>query len=525
VTLDPLGQMAADWVSRGLMQLPALEIVSAERTRLGLESSPGARKGSGESARELGRAVKAGTVVGGAYYQQGDSIWFHARFMDTSTGRLLPAPDPVGSPRTEPLLGVEALLHTVAGALMHQRVPAVAGFAELLDQRPPSYAAYSAFLEGADLFVEHAWQASFQRFLDAYRADTTYLTPLIAAATAAMNMGRRATADSLLAVAEPGRERLATNDAFMFDMNRAALRGDRREQLRLARAQLVRYPGSGYEYIAAVTELNMNHPAAAAALLEQVRESNARVRSFWQELARAHHERGDHRAELRVAREAAELFPGEIWPLQLQAWALAALGRTRQLERHLAGIERIDSVGFPVAAWYFNNTARELEVHGHAEAAHRLRERALRWIRSRPLEERALASFRWVEAWTLFDLGRHPEVLDIVQPLLREQPGNLQFVALRGMVAAALGDRAAVAEARASIISLGAANPWARGRTERLLAFMAAQQGDAAEAVRLLRQAIRLGDLPDASLHRMQAGELRPIRHDPALRALLEPSG
>jgi DNA-binding SARP family transcriptional activator/tetratricopeptide (TPR) repeat protein/TolB-like protein len=526
-SLDPVGHMAADWVSRGLMQIPSLEIVPTERARQGLEMGPDARHDPAAAARELGRATRAATVVSGAYYQQGDHVWFHPRLTDTSTGRLLPAPEPMGTRRDLPLQGVEALLHAVAGALVHQRMPPFAGFAELLDQRPPSYAAYSAFLEGVDFFVAEAWQASMQRFLDAHRADTTYLTPLVTAATAALNLGRYATADSLLAVAAPSRQRLAPNDAFTFDFHRATLQGDRREALRLARAQLARYPGSGYEYVTAVAELAMNRPAAAAALLEPVknRANNARVRHFWQTLARAHHEVGDYRAELRAANQAAELFPGERWPLQLQAWALAALGRARALERHLDEIERVDSAGFPLVAWYFIDTARELDIHGHPDAAHRLQERALRWLRSSPPEDRALVSFRWAEAWTLFDLGRYQEVLEIVEPLLREQPGLMGYVALRGMVAAATGDEAAVAEARVSIRRLNDANPYSGGRAERLLAFLAAQQSDAGEAVRLLREAWRLGDLPDPEMHRMLGGELRPIRNDAALRALLKPVG
>jgi DNA-binding SARP family transcriptional activator/TolB-like protein/tetratricopeptide (TPR) repeat protein len=525
--LDPLGHMAADWVSRGLMQIPSLEVVPAETGWRGLEPGAGAGQGQAEAARDLGRATRAGTVVSGAYYQQGDHLWFQARITETRTGHLLPAPDPVGARRDLPLQAVEALLHSVAGALVHQRVPSFAGFAELLDQRPPSYAAYSAFLGGMDFFVEDAFHPAMQRFLDAYRADTTYLTPLIAAAMTASNLDQRAIADSLLAIAAPSRERLAPNDAFLFDLIGAGLRGDRRERLRLSRAQLARYPGSGYEFLTALAELGMNHPAAAAALLDPLRhqQNMARIRPYWQALARALHEAGDHRAELRAAREAAVQFPHEAWPLQLQAWALAALGRTRTLDRHFDAIERIDSTGDPTAAWYFVDTARELEIHGHADAADRLRERGLRWIRSKPPEERALPSFRMVEAWTLFDLGRHQEVLDSVTPLLREQPGHMGCVMLVGLAAAAVGDKPAVEEARASIRRHGETLRYSLGRTERLLAFVAAWEGDADEAVRLLREALRLGDLPDAATHRLHASELRPIRNDPRVRVLLQPRG
>jgi DNA-binding SARP family transcriptional activator/tetratricopeptide (TPR) repeat protein/TolB-like protein len=527
VSLDWLGHMAADWVSRGLMQLSSLEIVPADRTRLGPERVPGAGQGSIESARELGRTTRAGTVVGGAYYLQGDSIWLSARFLDTSTGRMLPAPGPVGAPRSMPLQGVEALLHIVAGALLHQRVPAIPGFAEFLDERPPSHAAYGAYLAGAGLFVARDWEAALDRFLDAHRADSTYLTPLVSAVTAATNLGRFAVADSLLAIVAPARARLAPNDAFFFRYHQACLRGDRAEALHLARAQLDAYPGSGYELITAVAELNMNRPAAAAALLEPIKDRTnyARWTGLWIELGRAHHARGNHRAELRTADAAAARFPGEPWALELQVHALAALGRTQALERRLDEVERIGPAGSPQVVGILRNAARELEIHGYPDAADLVRMRALRRLRSRPPEERSRAAPRRAEAWTLFDLGRPREVLAIVQPLLRHEPDDLDLVALYGMAAAAVGDEPSTALAQASIRRIGAADPYDAGRHLRLLAFVAAQQADAGEAVRLLREARVRGDLPDEALHRALAGELRPVRDDPALRTLLEPSG
>jgi DNA-binding SARP family transcriptional activator/TolB-like protein/tetratricopeptide (TPR) repeat protein len=522
-SLDPLGPMSADWVIRGLTQLPSLEIVPAEVMRLELDTAPGARRGTVESAREVGRATRAGTVVGGAYYRQGDSIWFHPRFIDTASGRLLPAPDPVGTQRDLPLQGVEALLHAVAGALIHRRMPAMAGFAELLDQRPPSYAAYSAYLEGAELFMANDWEGSITRFLAAHRADSTYLTPLLSAATAATHLRRPATADSLLAIVAPARARLAPNDAFFFDYLRADLRGDRAGKLRLARVQLARYPGAGYEYVTALSELGMNHPAEAAALLETLRGQDLyrRVRGVWTNLAWAHHACGDHRAELRTADAARDRFPSEAWAVALQVRALGALGRHRALGQRLDEIEAMGSPGSPSIATLFREAARELELHGHRDEAERVRERALRWLRSRPLEERALPAFRLSEAWALFDLGHAVAARTLVQPLVREQPGDPELVAFSGMVAASVGDAAAVARAQAELSRIGAADPYSRGRHQRLLAFVAAQQYDASGAVRLLHEAFSLGDAPDAALHRALCGELRPIRNDTALRALL----
>jgi DNA-binding SARP family transcriptional activator/TolB-like protein len=526
-SLDWLGHMAADWVSRGLLQLSSLEIVTADRTRLGSELYPGAARASIEVARELRRTTRAGTLVGGAYYLQGDSIWFDARFMETSTGRMLPAPGPVATPRNMPLQGVEALLHVVAVALLHQQVPAIPGFADLLDERPPSHAAYGAFLEGASLFAARDWTAALDRFLAAHRADSTYLSPLVSAATAAASLGRSAVADSLLAIVAPARARLAPHDAFFFDYHQACLRGDRAEALHLARAQLHAYPGSGYELITAAAELNMNRPAAAAALLESVkdRRNYARWTGLWLDLGRAHHERRNHRAELRTAEAAAARFPGELWAEALQLNALAALGRTPALERRLDEVERIAPPGSSQVAGILADAARELEIHGRPEAAVAVRMRALRRLRSRPLEERSRAAPRRAEAWTLFDLGRPREVLVIVKELLRDEPDDMDLVALYGMAAAAVGDEASVARAQASIRRLGAADPYDAGRHLRLLAFVAAQQADAGEAVRLLREARARGDLPDEALHRALAGELRPVRHDPALHALLEPSG
>ncbi len=87
-TLDPVGQMAADWIAEGLDETGIVRVaeVSAELAA----SSAGARGGTGAVppniaaiARETGGAI----VVTGAYYLQADSLKIQTRITDVSEGR------------------------------------------------------------------------------------------------------------------------------------------------------------------------------------------------------------------------------------------------------------------------------------------------------------------------------------------------------------------------------------------------------------------------------------------------------
>ncbi len=91
--MDPLGRMAADWLTEGLSQTELLEVVPS------------------------GEATGAGTIVGGAHYRQGDSLHFHTQVTDVRRRKLLRAIEPVDGPVERPTEAIERLRQRVTATL------------------------------------------------------------------------------------------------------------------------------------------------------------------------------------------------------------------------------------------------------------------------------------------------------------------------------------------------------------------------------------------------------------------------
>ena len=91
-SLDPVGDIATDYIARGLAATQLMHDVYDARTeaRVGdVKARPSPALG-----RELARKVGAGTVIWGGYYRDGDSLHFEAQLIDAPTGRLLLSMEP-----------------------------------------------------------------------------------------------------------------------------------------------------------------------------------------------------------------------------------------------------------------------------------------------------------------------------------------------------------------------------------------------------------------------------------------------
>jgi serine/threonine-protein kinase len=98
-SLASLGHLAADWITQGLAQSGAVEVVPAT----------GAGHLDAAAIQELAARTGAGTVVSGSYYTSGDSVWFQLQIIDAERGTVQRVVEPVGGPARAPLRGAEAV--------------------------------------------------------------------------------------------------------------------------------------------------------------------------------------------------------------------------------------------------------------------------------------------------------------------------------------------------------------------------------------------------------------------------------
>ena len=168
--LAPIGDIAADYIARGLATTRLLKDVYDARA-MAREAGQPARVGIA-AGRDLAGRVGAGTVLGGNYYREGDSLHFEAQLVEAGTGRLILALQPVIGSLREQTRVIE---------LLRQRV--MAGFAVVFQPAfgdwqgagvPPTYAAYQQMLAAADdLWIFEADKA-IPHLQRAIAEDSTY---------------------------------------------------------------------------------------------------------------------------------------------------------------------------------------------------------------------------------------------------------------------------------------------------------------------------------------------------------------
>jgi tetratricopeptide (TPR) repeat protein len=532
-SLDPLGDITADYLARGLADTRLVEVIDARAEQAGDQD---ARARGVAGARALARAVGAGSVIWGAYYRIGDSLQFQAQFADAATGELIGAATPATGSARQQTQGVEILRQRVMTTLAARLDPEFSRFEGL--SRPASYDAYREYLAGDALDLkpcpaERDCQAELiAHYWRAYALDSSFTLPLVAIARASANMGDQcARTDSIAEALRPRRDQLPVAERARLDMaahlcgrrpllaQEAARQGmaaaPRSDALVLSYAWLARHNGFLREAIAVTEKL--------------VRKRNDRVGGYWGNLIIPYHLLGEHERELEVARAARSALPGNLEYLSFEARALVGLGRLAEVNAVLAEMLRVPEDApqqGPKGQW-LDEVGRDLRAHGHLEEARAVFERALRSYETLPPQARADDDQRRVLALLLYDLGRWREALPIVRDFAAKYPDDVIARSRLGAVYARLGDRK----------GLGAVDRWLAEWNEPYRAFtisptferarLAAILGDRERAVALLRQAAEEGAFLDGGqgFGPHSDPDFEPLRNYPPFPELMKPKG
>ncbi|HEX3235912.1 MAG TPA: BTAD domain-containing putative transcriptional regulator, partial [Gemmatimonadales bacterium] len=185
--LDDLGSMTADWIIRGLMETPLINVTDLEA----VYASPQDRSGQGADPRTLARRDGAGLVVSGSYYRSGDSVLFEAGIVDVPTGRVLRSFAPVGAPAVAPAGALQRLRETIAaslGAMLDPATDVSPVDPDLVP--PPNYTAYREFIAGLKSRTLDDWDAETRHYRRSAELDSGFVAPRIQLAYRAMQTDR-----------------------------------------------------------------------------------------------------------------------------------------------------------------------------------------------------------------------------------------------------------------------------------------------------------------------------------------------
>ncbi len=520
-SLTPVANMAADLILQGLVGRGALEVVTltgAIRTLAGLGTPSPETAGVGpDPAALLARETGAGTAVTGWYYLQGDSLHFHARVEDITSGRVIAGIGPLGSLADAPQDGIHRLLLDILVAL-----------APLSDERdthvriaraPPSYDAYLAYVSGFEAFMRYDVQTALRQFQRASSVDSTFMMPVISVAIMYTNTERWAEADSIVRRVERVRDDLGPMELAMLDMVAAWIRGDDGAAYDAARRQARLAPGSIGEYQVAEQARRLNRPGESLRVLTAMGPERGELRgwfSYWREVTLAHHMRGKHRRELKEAQRARELYPGQPMALLSEARALGALGGVAAIERVIEARLLSRSTEGPNPGVLMNLTARELRAHGHEDPARALFRRSLEWHRSQEADVHRVGT-----AITLYQLEEWEEAWVLFRELAAERPEVLARQGYLGTLAARRGDRGEAE--RIDTWLRDREGTYLRGAHTLWRARIAAVLGDKDRAVDLLRDALAQGVQYGVDHH--TDIDLRLLADHPRYRELMRPEG
>ena len=531
-SLDDLGELAAERFTQGLSQTGSVRVAPASaglpKRRGGEADAPAVQDMAW--LRALAAETGAGTVVAGAYYAEGDDILFRISVTDAARGELVYAFPDIAGPRGAPTEVIEAAAQRVLGLL-------ATDFDPVLDSQPPTYEAYREFMTDMELWGEDCSESA-AHFLRVSELDSVYFWPRLMAAHAFALTYEFDRADSIFRSLERERGVLTPFERLNLEWSMAFVRDDFAEGLRRLRQVdgLLEQSKSdkhlhrmSIKRVLGLHALLLNRPSeslgafdALIGLWEEWEPQEMSAGTMWELLAfkyecMALHMLREHDMELRESRRVMELYPDELEVRLCELRALAALGRTQDVDRAIDECIMIRSES-GLLRWLILNTTYALRAHGHMQAAIALAERGIALHESRPAADHryALAEFlyaaeRWDEAGVLFE------------ELAAEHPHDIEYRACLGTLAARRGDRADALAVSAWLERNE--HPYFKGESTYRRARIAALLGERERAVELLREALAKGAWLFYDLQAHTDMDLEPLRDYPPFQEFMRPKG
>lgn len=481
-TLDAFGRIAADGVTQELVRSGVVEVVDpvtslttsreVRDTIAELESLP--------ALRMLARETRAGLVISGSYFRDGDDIVVQAHVTDARRAEVIAATEPIRAPVAQRTALIDSIRQRVMGSLALRLDDRLAKIVPA--GNTPTYAAYEAFISGLEIFTTGRIPQSAPYFARAYALDTSFIESLVWQAFAVQ--GSPAKRDSIVQILEQHRNSLSELDRYAVDYHRATVSGSLEEQLAAARGAAELAPGSHWTHNVGVALNQLGRSREAIKVFESIDRNHGWVRSwpgFWMAYERALHVTGKHREELEVASAARTVLPANHALKDNETIALAVNRRWDALEQRMRDIERSPDNGYML-----RDLAGELHAHGEDQRAHEVSERAVRWYANRAASGPADDAFRADFARTLYAAGHWTEAGNLIDSLRTQHASDLQLKTLSALVAARMGDRG---RARAMLDSIVQRDTGLDADPRRTSAArIAAVLGDRSRAVALLQQ-------------------------------------
>jgi serine/threonine-protein kinase len=509
--LSPIGDIAIDYIARGLAATRLMQGVYDARATA-LEAGQPVRMGVA-AGRELARQIGAGTVLGGSYYREGDSLHFEAQLVDAASGKLILSLEPVVGSLHEQTRVVESL---------RQRV--MAGFAAVFQPAfgdwqatsvPPTYQAYQDMLAASDDLWQFNPEIAVGHLRRAIAEDSSYTGAKASLAYALAGLHACSAVDSLARAMAQAGDRLLPADQGWMSYAQADCRHDVPGKLAAAKTVLGAAPQSvGFTALAGINAIELSRPREALQILRRFDAERAPLSPqqrnvYWSFVGYAYHDLGEFDKELQAARLMDDTNSVE------RARALAGRGDSAAARRVVERWLEHPDLNGPLLQ-RAECVALELRAHGAATTAVGLLEATATARGPRAAAQSGDEPCLWNLLSTHYYAGRLDEARTAYLRKAAEDTGDVR-------PRAAL---AAIAARRRQQPELERQEQWLGvhpgGESDYALARVAALQGRREDAVQLLRRA--LGDALERHFLHIDP-DFESLREYPPYRELLRPKG
>ncbi|MDX2184082.1 MAG: serine/threonine-protein kinase [Gemmatimonadaceae bacterium] len=498
-SLTVFGDMAADWLTRGISRTGTVEVVDARTAKIAslIVDSTGVVRFRGRDI-EIAGETGAALVISGNYYRDRDTLHIEARLLDVRKQRTVPLASLSGSvTRQAPL--VEELRKRVMGTL----APIVNGDRAWSDGMgdPPSYEAFLEVYNAVASFARGDTADAFRRYRRAEALDSAYVVPLILNAYAHADVGimeRNSaaldTARALLERAEQRRANAIPSELVMMDYIRAQATGDAERTYAAARDGIRLLPGSDIAVIAAMSAVWAGRPDSALSFIarsDALRGVNLIRPGYWRWKISALQIAARWDEAIEAAEQALRQFPDDAELHAMHAIAFAGAGQTG--EARAAGerlLQRASVRREPRLVHAAASVAQALAAGGDTLAARAFARDAIARVPA-AASDTSVAGRR---AWGRLALaaGHDADAAAAYRAVLERRPSD---AAAEGALALLAARRGAGAESRALLARTLPPNADGLSRADALVwrARAYAQLGDEPAALQALAEAIATG--------------------------------
>jgi TolB-like protein len=507
---NQLGALAADWITRGLVDARLTEVVPST---LAMQAASEARARKEDVVHAVATATGATKLVTGAFYSMGDSLRFEAELLNTATSTSVTGIRPSLAPALRPMVAIDSLRHRVMGAVAQL----VGNPDPFPSAPPPSLEAYQLVLRAGEGLSSGRYAEMERYYRQSFALDSTYVAAGTGLVNALWLMGRYAEADTILRRVE-SLPKPAPGDAFFVRVFRAYLDGNRQAAYELFKADSALLGDGAYRVQFAIEAIETARPREAVRILDQVNWRSPEVTrdaGLWQVRPVALHLLGDDDHALEAVRQSRGMFPSDPALTSVEAAILAALGRKPDLERL-----KQEANGAPYYGLVLNEIAAEQFLRGDSVSGRATAREAIDWFRMQPGADSAANREPSFFAQVLG--GRRADL----EIYVKEECDSLAVGCWgrRGIAAALRGDMEGARAAAATIESLALTPRLTQARASLALTQIYASLGEEDRAVMYARDAFGKGESWGYNVRRSVAPFPRVQAHA-GFRELMRPKG